>query len=270
MASADSEGVAIHYEDVGAGPPVVFHHGYTSTHEAWAAVIECMRPRRRCIALDARGTGDSDRPEHGYSIEQMALDVLAVADAAGLERFTFVGHSMGGVVGMQLALGHGSRLDQLVLVCPAAADGMQIPAEVRERSRQHWLARDREALLRDRLAACARASAHASITASIDNVLEVSVGHFEDAFTALCSVRFGDRLAEIATPTLVVAGAADGLLPANLRDVQRLGHATLHVFSRVGHSAPREVPADLAQVIEDFLTHGVVTAETLARRGTAV
>jgi hypothetical protein len=61
----------------------------------------------------------------------------------------------------------------------------------------------------------------------------------------------------------VIAGAADGLLTANLKDFQRLPNATLHVFSRVSHGLPREVPEELAGVIADFMEHGVVTAQTL-------
>ena len=265
MASANVDGVKIHYEDVGTGDPIVFQHGYTSAGEAWTRVVERMRERHRCIVIDMRGTGQSDRPQGGYTIEQMALDVLAVADAAGLQRFTYVGHSMGGVVGMELALTHAARLDKLVLVAPGSADGMEVPAAVREASRQRWLARDRDGIIRERVASTPRASAHAAIAAAVDHALTVSVGHYEDAWAALSEFRKGDRLTEIRTPTLVVAGASDGLLRANLRDFQRLGNATLHVFSRVGHSVQREVPDELAAVLEDFLAHGVVTAETLAR-----
>ena len=74
------------------------------------------------------------------------------------------------------------------------------------------------------------------------------------------------RLHEIATPTLVIAGAADGLLAGNLDDFRRLPNATLHVFSRVAHGIPREVPAAFARVLDDFLRHGVVTYATLMAR----
>lgn len=266
MSYANVDGVKIHYEDVGAGEPLVFQHGYTSAGEAWARVVERMRERHRCIVVDMRGTGQSDRAEGGYTIARMALDVLAVADAAGLERFTYVGHSMGGVVGYELALEHAARLDKLVLVAPAPADGMAVPPEVREASRQRWHSRDREGIIRERVAATPRASAHAAIAAAVDHALTVSVGHYEDAWASMSAFRKGDRLAEIRTPTLVVAAASDSLLRANLHDFQRLPNATLHVFSRVGHSVQRELPDELAAVIEDFLEHGVVTAETLARR----
>ena len=62
---------------------------------------------------------------------------------------------------------------------------------------------------------------------------------------------------------MMVAGAADSLLPANLLDFQRLPNATLHVFSRVSHSVPREVAPAFARVLADFMEHGVVTSTTL-------
>jgi pimeloyl-ACP methyl ester carboxylesterase len=63
-------------------------------------------------------------------------------------------------------------------------------------------------------------------------------------------------------PTLLIAGAADGLLPHNLLDFQRLPNATLHVFSRVGHGVPSDVPAEFADVVADFMQHGVVNNQT--------
>jgi len=68
------------------------------------------------------------------------------------------------------------------------------------------------------------------------------------------------------TPTLVIGGASDSLLPGNLMDYQLLGNATLHVFSRVGHGVPREVPAAFSRVLADFMEHGVVNAATIQAR----
>ncbi len=90
-----------------------------------------------------------------------------------------------------------------------------------------------------------------------------------ESLAAMESLRLADHLGEIMTPTLIIAAAADALLPYNLRDFGQLGNATLHVFSRVGHGIPSEVPSALARVIPDFLEHGVVTAETLAAQAQA-
>jgi len=79
-------------------------------------------------------------------------------------------------------------------------------------------------------------------------------------------VSFRAEMAAITVPTLMVAGAADSFLQANLLDFLQLPNATLHVFSRVSHSIPREAPAELAEAIADFWEHGVVTAGVLQER----
>ena len=95
--------------------------------------------------------------------------------------------------------------------------------------------------------------------------LKISDAHYDQSWDALCGYHKGERLGEITVPTLMIAAAADSLLTANLADFARLGNATLHVFSRVSHGVPTEVPEELANVIADFVEHGVVTAATLQR-----
>ena len=244
-------GVDLFHDEAGSGPPILFHHGYTSSHDTWDGVVERLQDRFRCIVMDGRGAGDSARPNDGYTIRQMANDVIGLADALGLGRFTYVGHSMGGVMGMELGLDHAARLEKLVLVAPAPADGVPADSPDRDRARALWLAKDRDALIRDRAAA------------GVDRALSVAPGHFDGCWDALVAYARGEELGRIQTPTLVMAGAADGLLPANLRDFRRLGNASLHVFSRVSHGIPREVPAAFSRVLADFMAHGVVTAATL-------
>ncbi len=98
--------------------------------------------------------------------------------------------------------------------------------------------------------------------ASADRAMSVSVGHFDGSWQSLVDFQPGDAIAEIQTPPLMLAGAADGLLQANLKDFQRLPNATLHVFSRVGHGIPTDVPDEFAEVLGDFFANGVVTAQT--------
>jgi pimeloyl-ACP methyl ester carboxylesterase len=265
MPKIESQGVELFYETRGEGPPIVFHHAHTGTHAVWDEVVARLCDRHRCVSLDARGVGQSDRPEHGYGIEQLASDVVGLVDALGIDRFTYVGHSLGGLVGFELGLEHGARLERLVLVSPGPADGMALPAELQARALQTWRAKDRDAMLRERRSVVVRACGRERLAEALERSLEVSEGHFAGCLAAACAYRKGERLHEIATPTMMVAGAADGLLAANLQDFARLGHATLHVFSRVGHAAPREVPAELAEVIADFIAHGVVAARRSPR-----
>lgn len=269
MPHATINGVELFYEESGRGEPILFHHGYTGSHDSWPPVIARLDDRYRCIMLDSRGAGDSARPDDGYTLAQFAQDVVGMADHLGLDRFTYVGHSMGGVIGMQLGLAHADRLERLVLVAPAPADGVEMPAEQRARARRLWQEQARDTMIQERMLTTARPNADA-IAAGVDRALSVSAGHYDQAWQELVDVRFGERLSQITTPTLVIAGAADGLLPANLRDFQRLPNATLHVFSRVSHGVPREVPNAFARVLADFMEHGVVTVQTLSERAQAM
>lgn len=263
MPYATINGVELFYDEQGSGPPVLFHHGYTGSHDSWAEVTPKLADRYRCIWMDSRGAGESSRPESGYSIAQYADDVIGMADHLGLERFTFVGHSMGGVIGMQLGLEYAQRLEKLVLVAPAPADGVQAPPEVHEHAAKLRRENARDRMIYERTMTTARVRDEAQIAGAVDRALSVSDGHFEQSWQELVGFRRGDEIGRINTPTLVVSGAADGLLTANLKDFQRLPNATLHVFSRVSHGIPREVPEQFAEAVGDFLEHGVVTSQTL-------
>ena len=75
--------------------------------------------RYRCFALDNRGTGRSDKPPGPYSLDQMALDAIAVLDAEGVDRAHVIGASMGGVIAQIIGVLHPDRTRSLVLACTA-------------------------------------------------------------------------------------------------------------------------------------------------------
>ncbi len=262
-------GVELFYEDIGRGPPLLFHHGYTASRESWEFLIPRLADRYRCLAFDCRGAGDSARPQDGYTVQQYADDALALAAALGLDRFTFIGHSMGGAVGFHLAVHHPGHLQNLILIAPTPADGGELSPEDRQARLAPWYARDRELLIQQRLLGSARPPDRATAERRTDRALSVSEGHLLGSLDSMEAQRLADRLPEVHTPTLIVAAAADALLPQNLADFQRLPNASLHVFSRVGHGIPSEVPAALARIIPDFLAHGVVTVGTLLERAQA-
>src|SRR3954467_3425751 len=79
------------------GLPVVFAHSLAGNAGQWKQQLEHVRRSRRAVAFDFRGHGSSEPAvDGGYSIADMAEDIAAVVEAAGLKRFVLVGHSMGG------------------------------------------------------------------------------------------------------------------------------------------------------------------------------
>ncbi|MBZ0279269.1 MAG: alpha/beta hydrolase [Anaerolineae bacterium] len=113
------DGYKIAYLVVGnpTNPPLVLVHGWLSHAGFWKPTLEAFQDTHYCVAVDLLGHGLSDKPHDGdYSISAQARRVLAVADGLGVKRFTWIGHSMGGQIGLYTAINHPERLDQLVSV----------------------------------------------------------------------------------------------------------------------------------------------------------
>jgi pimeloyl-ACP methyl ester carboxylesterase len=115
-----STGVALEVAAAGAtaGEPIVLLHGFPESRRTWRAVAPALARDFRVVAPDQRGFGGSDRPEgvEAYAIDRLVADVLALADALEIGRFTLVGHDWGGAVAWAVALKPPDRLRRLVAV----------------------------------------------------------------------------------------------------------------------------------------------------------
>ncbi len=256
-------GAELFWDELGTGEPIILHHGYTGAHDVWLDEIgPRLSDRFRCIVMDCRGAGESEHTADGYNIAQYARDVVSFADFLGLDKVTYVGHSMGGGIGYQLGVEHGDRLNKLVLVAPIPAGGIKGDLSAHEQSKQLRSAADGRAQMIEQRNLLRLRAPEESVVQSVDRALSVSQAHFDDSWQTMIDFDVKDRLDNLTTPTLMVAGAADGLCKANVNDWQKLPNATLHVFSRVGHGIPREVPDAFSDTIADFMEHGVVNAKT--------
>ena len=123
-------GLRIHYLEWGKpeAPPVVCVHGYTSSAQSFNALARHLQDKYRLIAPDVRGHGESAwSPDGAYRYSDQAGDLAAFVDRLELERYTLIGTSMGGIIAMVHAAGHGARLNGLVLndIGPDAEPGTQ-------------------------------------------------------------------------------------------------------------------------------------------------
>ena len=109
-------GTRISYAREGAGPAVLLVQGVGVIGNGWKPQVEGLKDRFTLITIDNRGIGQSTCDER-FAIEDMAADVLAVADAEQIDRFHLVGHSMGGIIAQQIALQAQQRLLSLALLC---------------------------------------------------------------------------------------------------------------------------------------------------------
>lgn len=108
----------LYVDDGGEGGlPVLFVHSFAGSTVHWQRQLTHLRVSRRAVAMDWRGHGRSDPPRgNDYTVQGLAADIAAVADALALQRFVLVGHSMGGAAAAAYAGKHPGRLAGLVLV----------------------------------------------------------------------------------------------------------------------------------------------------------
>ena len=120
MPFIDSSGARLHYFVEGDGPALLMVQGAGVIGEGWRLQMDALRSRFTVIAFDNRGVGQSSSPRGRLSIEDMAHDVMAIADALRLDRFHLAGHSMGGLISQQVALSAPERMLSLSLICSFA------------------------------------------------------------------------------------------------------------------------------------------------------
>lgn len=104
MQQIQRDGVTLRYEDAGSGaPPILLVHGVACDHTHLAPQFEHFRRAHRVVSVDLRGHGQSDKPQQDYTLAGLADDLAWLCDALGVYKPVVVGHSMGGVIALDLA-----------------------------------------------------------------------------------------------------------------------------------------------------------------------
>lgn len=244
----------------GGDPPALLLHGIGNYGRYWDLFADAIAGRLRLVAPDARGHGESGRPDDGYAPEDFVGDALAVLDAAGIERAVVVGHSMGGLHSIHLAARHRERVWALAIV-DASPEPMPAGSE-----RARRLLTERPARFADRAEARAyleRTSAgytDAVYRNRLDFAFREEKGGLvwrsdSDALERIMSTHppHADRwaaLREIRCPTLVVRGTRSNVLADDVarRMVRELRDGKLLELD-AGHNVALERPRELADAL---------------------
>jgi 3-oxoadipate enol-lactonase len=207
----------IHYvlEGKSGSPVLVFSNSLGANYSMWDPQAAAFQKRFRVLRYDTRGHGQSPPTPGRYSIELLGKDILTMLDALDLERVHFCGLSMGGMIGMWLALNAPERLKKLVLSNTAAKIGTV----------EGWNARI-EAVQKNGMKSVASAILERWFTPAfrqkapetMANIFKMLEETNPEGYVACCAaVRdfdCRDQLSKIRTPTLVLAGAHDPATPA--------------------------------------------------------
>jgi pimeloyl-ACP methyl ester carboxylesterase len=110
----------MHVTEAGAGAPVLLLHGFPESSREWAGVMSALADRAHLIAPDLRGAGDTDAPPTGYDAATVARDVVALLDELEIDRVDLVAHDWGALVGFDLCLDHPDRIRRYVAIAVPA------------------------------------------------------------------------------------------------------------------------------------------------------
>ncbi|WP_428031679.1 alpha/beta fold hydrolase [Ancylobacter sp.] len=117
-----SDEVTLHYLTAGTGKPVILIPGWSQTAEQWTFQIEALSATHRVIAVNMRGHGLSEKPDHGYRISRLAADLDDLIHALALSDITLVGHSMGSsIIWSYLEQFGDGNVERMVFVDQASA-----------------------------------------------------------------------------------------------------------------------------------------------------
>jgi 3-oxoadipate enol-lactonase / 4-carboxymuconolactone decarboxylase len=240
-------------------PPVVFSTSIGTSLELWDPQAAALQPRFRVVRYDHRGHGESPVPPGPYTLEQLAADALALLDRLELERVTWCGLSLGGMVGMTLALTAPGRIERLVLACTGARIGTpEVWFERAATAREQGM----DSLVPPALERWVSPAAPLDTVARLDVMLR---GTPPAGYAACCEAIAGadlrGRLGAIAAPTLLIAAADDPATPPVLLEQigDEIPDARLRVLDGVRHLPNAERPDAFNHLLLGFLDPGMRT-----------
>lgn len=271
MPFASVNNARLWYDVAGEGEPILLHHGYTAARDNWQPVGRILEHKYQVVIMECRGCGASEHTTDGYSLKQYADDAIALMKSLGHDRFTFVGHSMGGGVGMTIAIHQPEVLERLVLVGSVGSKGL-VGQSFRTNVEERLAARkndDQDFFFREQRTGLFRpdVQTEAWFKKRVHHMMHiVSDGHLIDSMASMQSMDYREALKAVHTPTLVIAGGVDPLLKTNIEDYERLPNASLHVFSRAAHEIGIHETEGTAKAIDEFMKYGPLNAGTLKNR----
>lgn len=251
--------VEVHYELEGPedAPVLVLSNSLGTTLEMWDDQAEVLRERFRLVRYDYRGHDGSPVPPGPYTIDDLGGDVLALLDRLGIDRFSFCGLSIGGMVGMWVASEVPGRVERLVLCCTSALLGPKESwTERAKTAREHGVAVMEEMVLERWFTPRFRRE-HPEKVEKVGRMLrETPAEGYAGCCEAIREMDLRGRLGWIKAPTLVIAAADDPSTPPEHGEAIRdaIPDARMIVVEDSAHLVNIEHPEEVTRAIMEHLT----------------
>ena len=261
MPFAKSNGIKIYYETCGEGEPVVLISGLGSPMLSWETQIPIYSTNYKVIAFDNRGIGRSEVTEPGFTISDMADDIIGLLDNLGIETATFIGKSMGGMITQRIGIKYPERVNKLVIGCSAAS---------MDEVGNLLLRGGREVASKAGMKAVWITGLFYGYTRSyIENNIDIIKGfidvmpdHDEQQLKGYMGQSYAcedhyslDEIDHIKAPTLVMYGDKDLIMSPkkSLEMAEKISDCRLQGFKNVGHGFWREKQEEVDKLVMEFL-----------------
>jgi 3-oxoadipate enol-lactonase len=245
----------------GRGHPLVLLHGMWCERGMFRPMAEELARTRQVIVPDLRAHGETAVARPGWSVEDLAQDVVLMLDALGIPRADVLGFSMGGMASLPLVLRWPERVRGLVLVSASAEpEGAVRHGQMRLLAGVLRRVGVQPALIEPSVgymfSPVFRVRSPEAVRDWLAGVEGMTAESLAQAMEAVANrPEWTSRLAEITHPALVVAGSVDTTMPPphSERLAQALPRGRYVSLADVGHGVPVERPHDLAAVVGEFL-----------------
>jgi pimeloyl-ACP methyl ester carboxylesterase len=255
----------IYYEIHGAGEPVLLIGGLASDSQSWISVTNALSTQYRIIVFDNRGSGRTESNEESLSISLMAKDAKELISYLGLEKVKVIGHSMGGLIALELAAMLPDKIDKVIVA--------GTPYEISQRNRellQSWVDLKNEGIPDDLWFRNLfywiltpeffenEPLLQGAITLSVNYPYNPTTEQFSRQIGAINDFSLNSILPEIKCECLVIAAEKDILF-----SVEECRELSLHIPSSkfeiipgAAHSIHSEKPMELVRAVSTFLVLG--------------
>jgi 3-oxoadipate enol-lactonase len=244
------------FEGSEEAPVLVMANSLGTTLRMWDEGAPALRERFRLLRYDHRGHGGSPVPPGLYTIEDLGRDALALLDGLGIERFSWCGLSIGGMVGMWLASEAPERVEGLVLCCTSALLG---PRELWDERIRVARKEGMDALVDSVVVRWFTPEFFSAHPETVEKAAAMLRGTDPEGYAGCCAairdMDLRDRLGQIRAPTLVISAAEDPATPPEHGELIRnsIPGAGFEVIPGASHLANIERPEAVTRAILDHL-----------------
>ncbi|NEA28900.1 alpha/beta fold hydrolase [Actinomadura bangladeshensis] len=247
--------VDLAFTDEGHGDvPVLLAASLGTTGAMWAPQRERLSRSRRVVAFDHRGHGGSPSPAGPYSMDDLVADTVALLDRLDVASADVVGVSLGGTVGLALALAHPERVRTLTTVnAPVFADDPGFWHRREDAVLADGMSVATSGLLGRWYSPAVAAAPSVLVADTVTAVDKIDPVGYAGCCAAIAGTDLRPRLAELRRPVLAVTGGADAVIPAHHAELiaSRVPGARLAVLPDAGHLLPQEDPDGLHELLAE-------------------